>query len=312
MPVGRIEICDKQRNSMNIHHLITEITEKLLPEYGSKHMATQSAWWLLQKITSKNESHLIAQHEIYLSQREAEQLDEWIADIVLLHKPLAYILGSVPFLNLTLDVKPPILIPRPETEEWCNDLIQELKTSKQHSYTILDLCAGSGCIALALAKAFPASTVIATDINSESIELVVHNAQKNGITNVITILSDLYKNIPEDRLFDVIVSNPPYISEEEFVELDPSVTEWEDKRALVAQEHGLALLKEIIFGAPQRLAYNGVLWVEIGYKQGAAVAQIFRAVGFKDVQIIKDLAGNDRVVKGIWNEAPMPIANKSI
>ncbi len=76
---------------MTLHDLIDDITQKLLPEYGDKHMATQSAWWLLQKITSKNESQLIAQHEIYFSQREAEQLDEWIADIVVLHKPIVYI-----------------------------------------------------------------------------------------------------------------------------------------------------------------------------------------------------------------------------
>lgn len=290
---------------MTIHDLITTLSEKLLPEYNSPHLATQSAWWLLEKLTNKNEAQLVALHDLVLSQEQQAQLDQWISDIVLLHKPIAYILGSVPFLDLTIDVKPPILIPRPETEEWCAQLIEELKKLNQPFHG-LDLCAGTGCIALALARAFPESSFIATDMSPQALELAEHNAQKNSISNVTFILSDLYQSIPSDTRFHIIASNPPYISPQEFEELDPSVTEWEDKRALVASENGLALIKEIITHAPHILEPQGMLWVEIGYKQGADVAQLFTISGFTEIEILKDFAGNDRVVKGKLDEIFLP------
>lgn len=288
--------------SKKIISCIHEFTQKLTPAYDNTHQAEQYAWYLLEKATDLSKIQLLTKKEYFLSGKEEALLAQWIKEIIEDHKPIHYILGTVPFLDLTITVEPPILIPRPETEEWCNRFIERLQknTPAHASLKILDLCTGSGCIGLAIAQAFPHSTVYASDISPQALALAQKNARNNNISNIIFIESDLYTTLPNIR-FDYIISNPPYITQEEYLSLDPSVSRWEDKCALMAHDQGLETIRKIIANAPRFLQYsqqeNPSIWVEIGFKQSAAVQEIFHHAGFK-TEILQDLFDNDRVVIG--------------
>jgi len=253
--------------------------------------AKQEAWWLLEKVTGKKESELLLHKSI--SPSEQEQLDKLIKERVVDKKPLQYILGSVPFLDLEIKVQPPILIPRPETEEWTGNLIKQL--SGKTNLKILDLCSGSGCIALALAKAFIDAEVIGLDILEEAIQLSEENKVLNNVKNIKFLQSDLY-NAVSGLKFDVIVSNPPYVTEEEWSQLEPEVKNWESKTALIAEDNGLGIYKKIISDAHVYLNKNGLIALEIGASQGEAVSSLLKDYGFVKIQIHKDICKKDRLV----------------
>lgn len=290
-----------------ISSLIRDIENSLRPTIKGDTLREQYAWWTLEAITGKKKLNLILGRTVALSQNQQAQLDSWIDKIVNEHMPLAYLLGSIPFESLDILVEPPTLIPRPETEEWTVNLIDQLKLLKNQKLTILDLCSGSGCIALTLAKAFPESIVYAVDISDKAIALGKKNAKHNDIQNVKFIQSDLFNELDTQTLFDIIVSNPPYISFDEFQELDASVATWEDKQALVAADNGTAIINDIIEDAPDYLNTTSEiatktkipqLVLEIGYKQGKIVKDLMRSAGWIDVKMRKDLEGKDRVVSG--------------
>jgi release factor glutamine methyltransferase len=167
------------------------------------------------------------------------------------------------------------------------------------------MCTGSGCIAVALAQAFPKATVYAVDNNPEALKLTKENALLNNCTNIITVESDLFENL-NGLTFDCIVSNPPYVTEEEWETLDPVVKNWEDPHALVSYDYGLGIIKKIITEAAKRLnkdpefAQREVpqLLLEIGETQGVAVADLMLAAGFVPT-IHQDDAGKDRFVTGV-------------
>lgn len=296
---------------MHINALVAQIAAQLEPVYHDKQASHDAAWLLLEHCTKLSKTALITQAIAQLSPEQTDMLKAALNKITHEHMPLQYILGTVPFLDLTITVRPPTLIPRPETEEWCALLIESLKLYANKKLTILDLCTGSGCIALALAKAFPHSTVYATDISAEALELAAYNAQQNNIFNVQFVQADLYANLPNNITFDLIVANPPYISEHEWDTVEPSVKQWEDLQALVAAQDGYALIARIIQDAPQFLrtqtasdtaskAFLPALWIEIGYRQGTGTRELFEQHKFTQVTIEKDLNGHDRVVHGVW------------
>ena len=292
----------------NIASLIRETEDSLLPTIKDASLREQYAWWILESITKKKKIDLITDQTISITAKEQAQLNSWINKIVNENMPLDYLIGNVPFNDVTILVEPPILIPRPETEEWVAHLISLLKPLKNEPLVILDLCSGSGCIALAIGKALPKATVYAVDINDKAIALGNKNATYNDIKNVIFMQSDLYNELDTNNLFDLIVSNPPYISFDEFENLDPSVSTWEDKQALVAADNGTAIINDIIEDAADYLKTDSKvaetklpqLAIEIGYKQGTIVKNLFESAGWIDVKVSKDLEGKDRVVTGRW------------
>lgn len=284
---------------------INQLADKLSPVYEHTAEQQQVAWWLIQAITEKSEAALLAEQEITLTSEQEQQLNTWIDEHVNQRKPLQYILRSAPFNGLVIICEPPVLIPRPETEEWTIRLAEKL-AAVSPKLNILDLATGSGCIALALAKALPHATIYATDISEDALDLAQRNAKFNKINNVTFLQSDVFKNIPKDLQFDIIVSNPPYISAKEYKELAPSVTEWEDKNALVAEHDGFAIIKEIIDHAPEYIRYNEELFlagipqvmIEIGYRQGNRAKELMQKALYTHVKIEKDLEGKDRVIVG--------------
>jgi len=294
---------------MKVIDLIHNSEHQLRMVYSDPTVCHQYAWWLLEKLTGKPKAQLIVQDSVDLTTADHNKLQDWLQKLVDEHMPIQYILGSVPFGDVDIIVKPPTLIPRPETEEWICNLIDQLRAIPQldkEPLTILDLCTGSGCIAVALAQALPQSTIYAIDISPAALLLTQENCKHNGITNVTCIKSDLFNAIPNGTQFDFIVSNPPYVTEDEWCTLDVSVTHWEDKTALVAKQEGLAIIKRIIDTAPAFLKPNTALQeknipqltIEIGYLQGPSVKHLMDAAGYQNTKIIQDLEGKDRIVVG--------------
>jgi release factor glutamine methyltransferase len=258
---------------------------------------------MLQALTGKTKAALCVLHAIELSQAQQELLDKWIRQRVEDYKPLQYILGSVPFCDLTIQVRSPILIPRPETEEWVAWVIEQLKPLDTKGLRILDLCTGTGCIGLALAHHLPGSTVTGIDINPEAIALSQENKKALNLSNIQFILSDLYHEIPVDMKFDLIVTNPPYLCPSEYEALSEDVKKWEDPRALVAQDRGMQLYQYIIADAhryldtvhrKKSLAQAPAFVCEIGPAQKESIKDMLVGCGFKNVDLISDLQGVPR------------------
>lgn len=291
--------------TMTPHTLIARMAQQLAPEYDDKAEAEQVAWWLLQAATGKTKEQLLTHNHTAITATVAQKLDTMIDEHIVDHKPIAYIIGSVPFLDLTIFVEPPTLIPRPETEEWVARLIQQLQPVAHQRLTILDLCTGSGCIALALAQALPRAHIVGIDIAPAAVALAQRNAAYNKITNVSFVESDLYTQLPSQQ-FDLIVSNPPYISQQQWRDLPVAVRNWEDEGALIADDQGLAAIARIIKQAPRWLSRNNLfkdfnipmLVIEIDYRQSAAVSQCMRSAQFVAVTVAKDMTNRDRVVTG--------------
>jgi len=290
----------------SILKLISTIAHQLEPCCKDKINAEQEAWWLLEKLTNKSKTWLLTNTEASISANKQAQLTQWITDRVKHNKPLAYILGSVPFCNLEILVKPPILIPRPETEEWVSWLIEQLKQANFTKFTALDLCCGSGCIGLAIAKAFPKSKIIGIDINIQAINLSLENKAHNKIENIEFIQSDLFQNLPSNFSYDLIISNPPYLAKQELSQLDPEVKNWEDHLALAAQDEGMYFYHKIFKESPKYLVPINIptnmsipqIVVEIGPAQ-KAIENILPSYKFKKFILYKDMQHQDRWV-GCW------------
>lgn len=278
--------------------MIKALVTLLEKRYSTEHAKTV-AWWLLEKVTKKSRLTLITSN-YQLSDDEKKLLDQWLKEHLKDNKPLQYILETVPFGPLELTVAPPVLIPRPETEQWCARVIKNLSRVKNKSFTILDMCTGSGAIGLWLAKEFPKAHIYAVDISEQALRCAENNAQKNNINNVRYIQSDLFSEVAHNLRFDIIFSNPPYVSEDEWKTMNPTITEWEDKKAFVAQNEGLALIQKIIKQSSTFLNQGSPLLIEIGHLQGKKVAELFAAHRFTNVHIIQDDAGKDRLVAGVY------------
>jgi release factor glutamine methyltransferase len=295
---------------MKVAEHITDIEQQLLTVYDDALLCRQYAWWTLQTILNMNKAQLIAAEALVLTGDQQSTIAHWLTELIVHKKPIQYLIGSVPFCDVDILVELPILIPRPETEEWCAALIEQLKNLNNQQITILDLCCGSGCIALALARAMPLATVYAVDISPTAIALTKKNIAHNRVSNIVVVESNLFSAIPGQIKFDLVVTNPPYIAEREWSSLDESVTRWEDKRALCAPDDGLAIIKQIIEEVPNWIVYNEEidtrnipqLVIEIGYQQGPAVCALMRHADYADVKIGKDLEGKDRVVSGSWQK----------
>lgn len=284
---------------------IHTLTTQLEPRYNDPVLREQTAIWLLEAITNQNAAQLIAQSSIILTPEQKQKLASWMMKIINQQMPLAYVIGSVPFNNLTIEVEPPVLIPRPETEEWVINLIDKLNQLPNKNITILDIGTGSGCVALALAYALPEAQVYATDIAPHAVALAQKNSKKNNISNITIIQSDLFEQIPDNLKFDLIVANPPYIAPDEWQKLDHSVTQWEDKNALIAPQEGLALIEKIITQARTHFKPNAEfkqlqipnLVIEIGYQQGPIVQQLLTDAQYHNVRIVQDLEHKDRTAQ---------------
>jgi len=267
----------------------------LLKKYSKEH-AEQILRYLIEFVTDSNYTNYLINPE--LTDKQIEKLNSLIKEHVEQNRPIQYIIGVTDFLDLKIKVKEPILIPRPETEEWVNNLLNKFKNFENHKLKIVDIGTGTGCIAIALAKFFKNSEIFAIDINPVALKLAKENAELNQIKNIKFVESDLFSNFNEK--VDLIVSNPPYISLKDYENLDASVKNWEDKVALAAEDDGLFIIKKIIQESKNYLNKDSILknmsrvYIEIDASHGKKVIEIFEKNEFNG-EIVKDYVGKDRL-----------------
>ena len=238
----------------------------------------------------------ISQAEIYLDpEKELTDAEEkQLQELICRRKqaePLAYILGEWDFMGLTLSVNKNVLIPRQDTETLAEDAIAYAK--KTGAKNALDICTGSGCIALSLKAALRDMEVTASDISKEALAVAKENAERNGLA-VNFIESDLFADI--EGIFDIITANPPYIAFEEYMDLQPEIIFYEPQLALVAEENGLYFYRKIAEEAKKYLC--GRIFLEVGFLQAEAVSEFLAENGYTEIYTLKDLGGIDRVVSG--------------
>lgn len=210
-------------------------------------------------------------------------------------EPLQYITGYTEFCSHRIEVEPGVLIPRPETEEMASMIIAG---NRGFEGTVTDLCTGSGCIAIALSLAFPRATVVATDNYPAAIRVAARNFSLTG-ESVTLAMADLFSdNHSAIPLSDIIVSNPPYVTESEKTAMHPNVLDHEPHEALFVPDNDpLLYYRRIAEIAALRLAPGGTLWLEVNENHAPATAELFSAGIYRQVSILKDIRGKDRFIK---------------
>jgi release factor glutamine methyltransferase len=211
-------------------------------------------------------------------------------------EPLQYILGEVEWANLKLKVDKRCLIPRNETEELWELILDDCKLGQKKPARILDLGTGSGALALALKKSFPAAKVVAVEKNPQTLSLALENAQALGL-EIDFVEGSWCSNLNPGDQFDLIVSNPPYLTQKEWESAQPEVKLWEPKDALMTINEGFAEIAEIMKQSRKHLKTDGQLWLETGIAHADLVKVHGAAAGYQKVNVYKDHAGRNRFAR---------------
>jgi release factor glutamine methyltransferase len=272
---------------------------------------------LLEEVSGKDYSHLLIDMREQVPERVAEKLSDFMA----MRKkriPLQQIIGYTEFMGLKFYVTSDVLCPRQDTEVLVEQVLEKINGGAK----VLDLCTGSGCIAISIAKLAgsdvmgagncgyaagvmstddKAVSVTATDISEKALAVAEKNARANGVS-VHFYKGDLYQALPTDEKYDIIVSNPPYIRTDVIDTLETEVKDYEPRIALDGTADGLAFYRRIIADAGEYLNAGGQIFFEIGYDQGAEVSALLAGSGFSDISVIKDYGGNDRVVTATFGK----------
>ncbi len=243
-----------------------------------------------------NPVELIKENPV-LNTGELKKLNEFI-ERRKKREPLQYILGYTYFLDLKIKTHRGVLIPRPETELLVLEVVKEVEKAGLKAPVILDLCTGTGAIALGIGNVLKDSLVYGVDISEKAISIAKENAELNGIKNVIFLQGDLFEPFKgKDMQFDIITANPPYIKTDDINDLEPEVRDWEPLEALNGGEDGLKFYRIILTEAPTYLKKGGLLILELGaglYKEVISLAKLNR---FTELSIVKDLNGIERILK---------------
>lgn len=261
---------------------VKSLTAASVPE------AEVDAWYLFEHVTGMNRAG-------YFLNAEEPMREEWQQELTRLLQlrseriPLQYITGSQEFMGYSFLVSPATLIPRQDTEVLVEQVSRVAEGKK-----VLDLCTGTGCILLSLAKMCRLSRAVGTDISAEAVETAKKNAERLQ-AGAEFFCGDLFEAVPKER-FDIIVSNPPYIPSAVIDTLMPEVREHEPMSALDGDVDGLKFYREICKNASKYLNRQGQIFFEIGCEQAADVSALLEEAGFENIRVIKDLAGLDRVV----------------
>ena len=246
----------------------------------------------LQRKHWNKTDYLLHMHEP-ITAEDQKQIDEDMAKL-LTHYPPQYLIGNEVFLDYRLKVTPDTLIPRPETEELVEKCLKLTQKQANQALKVVDVGTGTGAIAISLKDKRPTWQVSAVDLSSAALEVAQENAQQIGVA-LEFVLSDCLDEVVGP--IDVLISNPPYISQDEYELMDISVREFEPKMALFAENNGLAIYQKLAKQAQSKLAKDGKIFLEIGFMQGPAVKELFKAAfPKKQVSIHQDLFGNDRMI----------------
>lgn len=253
------------------------------------------AEYIFAHVLGASRSTLTLNFDRKIPEENLEKIREMLKERGKQRKPLQYILGEWEFYGRPFKVDERVLIPRADTEilvEQCKTLMEEFSKPK-----ILDIGTGSGAIAITLAKELPSSEVLAVDISADALEVAVVNRELNQASNLKFMKSDLFSNV-KDTDYDLIVSNPPYIPQEEYEVLMPEVKGYEPKGALTDSGDGYFFYRKISEAAKDYLKTGGYLAFEVGYNQAHEVGELMTKNGLELIGIIKDYGGHERVVIG--------------
>ena len=271
---------------MKLAQLFSDFEEELIKQ-GEEAESLSFVYRSLKNLSFTDFVFALQQEVTEAEKQFVEEIFQQLAS----HKPAQYIIGQTDFFGMQLKVDERVLIPRPETEELVELILAE---NPEDKFKILDIGTGSGAIALALAKNRPDWSVTAADISQDALELASENARNQNL-NIFFKKSDCFAEISEK--YDIIVSNPPYISREDESEVGLNVLHSEPHLALFADEDGLAIYRRIAEDAKDYLKDGGKIYLEIGYKQGQSVPELFRKhLPEKRVRTLKDQFGQDRMV----------------
>jgi release factor glutamine methyltransferase len=275
------------------------IESKLHPIYPAREIKAFSRV-LLRDLAGWNSVQIHIGKDTKIPEETFQHLVEAVNRLAL-QEPIQYITGKTEFYDLTFQVRPGVLIPRPETEELVELILKDhcLSESKS-SLRLLDIGTGSGCIAVSLAKKLPEATVSAWDISAEALEIALENARLNGTTvffEQVDILA-FEPSTKDENTWDVMVSNPPYVRQCEKTEMEQHVLKHEPHLALFVEDEDPLLFYRVIAGLALRmLKKGGLLYFEINSHLGRETLDLIREIGFEDATLIQDLSGRDRIIR---------------
>lgn len=269
-------------------------TKKKLEAAGIEDYVFESKQ-IIKHITGLSASQILTSYNRPLTEYQENNL------IALIHQrevryPLQYIFGEWDFYGRSYYVGPGVLVPRADTETVVDTCLEFLKTTENPE--VLDLCAGSGCIGITLAKETPAAKVTMVEKYEEALRYANKNIERNEAFNAVILQGDIFEKCGADKQYDLIVSNPPYISNAEMKIISPE-TKFEPETALKAEDDGLEFYKAITENYKNSLKQGGMLCFEVGFTQAHKVKEILENAGFEDIKIRKDLNSVDRAVSGI-------------
>lgn len=250
---------------------------------------------ILEKELNLTATDILTRKLTNLSEASTRNIEE-ITNRLKKFEPIQYILGETYFFNLRFKINNNVLIPRPETEELVEWVLSFAKNKKMN---ILDIGTGSGCIAVSVAKNSPGSTVFGWDVSADAIEIARANALLNH-TEVKFEVKDILEKQAHDGAFDLIVSNPPYIAETEKTDMEENVLGFEPHLALfVPNSNPLLFYEKISEFAQMHLAKDGALFFEINRANGEEITEMLVEKGFKQVELRRDISGNQRMIKAV-------------
>ena len=283
---------------VNISEALQKATEKLIKNNINE--PRREANSLLSFALGKDKTFLIAHSEYQLSESESENFRK-LLERRANREPLQYIRGTQEFFGLDFIVTPDVLIPRPETELLVEAAIEILETKKNARFC--EIGTGSGCISVSILREVKSAYATGADISEKALEITKLNAERNSVFEKLKLIkSDVFESI-ENEKFDLIVSNPPYISIEDFQNLQSEVKNFEPQNALTDNKNGLSIIEKIISDAPKFLKSDCYLLMEIGYDQSAQVEKMFDLQTWQSVEFLRDLQGIRRTVKAKLKQA---------
>ncbi|SHL89972.1 peptide chain release factor N(5)-glutamine methyltransferase [Chitinophaga sp. CF418] len=284
---------------MTIQAAFIQLITSLAPIHDQRE-AANIAHIVMEHVTGMSKMDRIVYKDKELTAQQSAQLQQALTAL-LEHQPVQYVTGSSWFYGMELQVNANVLIPRPETEELVEWIVQDVRNSKLLNRKILDIGTGSGAIPLAIKKELPTATVWGLDVSTGALDTARGNAQQQLLDvhfELIDILdATAAKSLP---MFDIIVSNPPYICQRERTDMQEQVVAYEPSIALfVPDDDALLFYRQIGLLAKEKLNPGGVLYFEINEAFGEETAELLRGQGYLNVEVKKDLFGKDRMVKAL-------------
>lgn len=287
---------------MTMQQLLWQGTDKLnragVPDAGldARYLLMEAFHMNLASFLAVKDREMAGDENVLEQRRAYEVMIEKRATRI----PLQHLTGVQEFMGFEFYVNEHVLIPRQDTETLV-ELV--LKEQKDKDAVLLDVCTGSGCIAISLALMGGYRNITALDVSAEALVVAAQNAKRlleehEGEFNLIE--SDMFERLEAEKRYDIIVSNPPYIPSLDIEELEPEVRDFEPRLALDGTADGLKFYRILARESRHHLRPGGCVYMEIGFDQGLAVKRLFEDCGYEEVQVFQDLAGLDRVVRAVW------------